>query len=42
MAPFYGWVQLPQGKSHEEEFIFTTKLPVIPGTQFIDLGRMNG
>ena len=42
MAPFYGWGStasrlepLPGGS-----LLFTTKSPAIPGTHFIDLGRM--
>ena len=44
MAPFYGWgstasrLQPLQGGS----LLFTTKFPEIPGTHFIDLGRMKG
>ena len=44
MAPFYGWDLTPsrleslQGGS----LLFTTKFPEIPGTHFIDLGRMKG
>ena len=43
-GPFYGWgstasrVKPPWGGS----LIFTTKFPEIPGTHFIDLGRMKG
>ena len=44
MAPFYGWgstasrlVTLQRGS-----LLFTTKFPDIPGTHFIDLGRMKG
>ena len=42
MTPFYGWgstasrLEPLQGGSLR----FTTKLPEIPGTHFIDLGRM--
>ena len=43
-APFYGWgstaswlVPLQRGS-----LLFTTKFPDIPGTHFIDLGRMKG
>ena len=42
MAPFYGWgssasrLEPLQGDS----LLFTTKFPEIPGTHFIDLGRM--
>ena len=36
-------VQLPQGYSHFEEAVyFLPKFPEIPGTHFIDLGRMKG
>ena len=44
MAPFYGWdstaskLEPLQGGS----LLFTTKLPAIPGTHFIGLGRMKG
>ena len=44
MAPFYGWgstdsrLQLLRGGS----LLFTTKFPEIPGTHFIDLGKMKG
>ena len=44
MAPFYGWgstasrLEPLQGGS----LLFTTKFPEIPGTHFIDLGRMKG
>ena len=44
MVPFHGWgstasrlVPLRGGSLH-----FTTKFPDIPGTHFIDLGRMKG
>ena len=44
MAPYYGWgstasrlVTLGGGS-----LLFTTKFPDIPGTHFIDLGRMKG
>ena len=42
MTPFYGWgltaarLEPLQGGS----LLFTTKFPEIPGTHFIDLGRM--
>ena len=42
MAPFYGWgstasrLQPLRGGS----LLFTTQFPEIPGTHFIDLGRM--
>ena len=37
-------VQLPQGQSHFEEAVhfLPLKFPEIPGTHFIDLGRMKG
>ena len=41
-APFYGWsstvssLEQPRGGS----LLFTTKFPEIPGTHFIDLGRI--
>ena len=44
MAPFYGWgstasqLEPLRGGS----LFFTTKFPEIPGTHFIDLGRMKG
>ena len=44
MDSFYGWgstasrlVSLQGGS-----FLFTTKFPDIPGTHFMDLGRMKG
>ena len=44
MAPFYGWGSTA---SRLEPFrggslLFTTKSPEIPGTHFMDLGRMKG
>ena len=44
MAPFYGWgstasrLEPLRGGS----LLITTKFPEIPGTHFIDLGRMKG
>ena len=44
MAPFYGWgstasrLEPLRGGS----LLFTTKFPEVPGTHFIDLGRMKG
>ena len=44
MTPFYGWgsnasrLEPLRGGS----LLFTTKFPEIPGTHFIDLGRMKG
>ena len=42
MAPFYGWGLTasrlePLGRGSS---LFTTKFPEIPGSHFIDLGRM--
>ena len=44
MARFYGW---GSNVSRLEplrggRLLFTTKVPKIPGTHFIDLGRMKG
>ena len=44
MVPFYGWgstaprLEPLRGGS----LLFTTKFPNIPGTHFIDLGKMKG
>ena len=41
MAPFYGWgsrLEPLRGGS----LLFTAKFPDIPGTDFINLGRMKG
>ena len=44
MAPFYGWgstasrLEPLRGGS----LLFTTKFPEVPGTHFIDHGRMKG
>ena len=44
IAPFYGWgstasrLEPLRGGS----LLFTTKFPEIPGTYFIDLGKMKG
>ena len=44
MAPFYGWgstisrLQPPRGGS----LLFNIQFPEIPGTHFIDLGKMKG
>ena len=42
MAPFYGWVHLAQGQIEpfRGSLLFITKFPEIPGTHFVDLGRM--
>ena len=38
MAPFYGYGST--ASRLEPLLLFTTKFPEIPGTHFIDLGRM--
>ena len=42
MAPFYGWVQLAPGQIEpfRGSLLFIAKFPEIPGTHFVDLGRM--
>ena len=42
MAPFLNGVQLPQRLEPLQggSLLFTSKFPEIPGTHFIDLGRM--
>ena len=40
MDLFMDEVQLPQCYFEEAVYFFTTKFPDIPGTHFIDLGRM--
>ena len=44
IALFYGWGSTASRLEplQRGSLIFTTKLPEIPGTCFIDLGRMNG
>ena len=44
MAPFYVWGSTASRPEplQEGSLLFTTKLPEIPGTHFIDLGRMKG
>ena len=44
MAPFYGWGSTASRLKPLRGgiLLFTTKSPEIPGTQFIDLGRMKG
>ena len=44
MAPFYGWgLNVSRLKPLQGSILlFTTKFPEIPGTHFIDLGRMKG
>ena len=40
MAPFYGWGSTASLRGGS--LLFTIRFPEIPGTQFIDLGRMKG
>ena len=44
MAPFYGWGSTASRLAplRGGSLLFTTKFPDIPGTRFIDLGRMKG
>ena len=44
MAPFYGWGPIASRLEplRGGSSFFTTKFPKIPGTHFIDLGRMKG
>ena len=44
MAPFYGWSSTVSRLEplRGDSLLFTTKSPEIPGTHFIDLGRMKG
>ena len=44
MAPFYGWSSTASRLEplREGSLLFTTESPEIPGTPFIDLGRMKG
>ena len=44
MAPFYGWGSIASRLEplRGGSLLFTTKFPEIPGTHFIDLGRMKG
>ena len=44
MAPFYGWGSTASRLEPLKggDLLFTTKFPEIPGTHFIDLGRING
>ena len=44
MAPFYGWGSTTSRLEplREGSLLFTTKFPEVPGTHFIDLGRMKG
>ena len=42
MAPFYGWGSTPSRLQplRGGSLLFTIQFPEIPGTHFIDLGRM--
>ena len=42
MTPFYGWDSSASRREplQGDSLLFTTKFPEIPGTDFIDLGRM--
>ena len=44
MAPFYGWGSTASRLAplRGGSLPFTTKSPEIPGSDFIDLGRMKG
>ena len=44
MAPFYGWGSTASSLEplREGSLLFTTMFPEIPGTHFIDLGRITG
>ena len=44
MAPFYGWGSTAsrQVPLRGGSLLFTNKFPDIPGTHFINLGRMKG
>ena len=44
MAPFYGWgsVVTRLEPLRGGSLLFTAKFPEVPGTHFIDLGRMKG
>ena len=44
MAPFYGWESTASRLQplRGGNLLFTTNSPEIPGTHFIDLGRMKG
>ena len=44
MAPFYGWGSTASRPEplRRGSLLFTTKFPEVPGTHFIDLGRMKG
>ena len=44
MAPFYGWGSTASRLESLQRgsLLFTIKFPEIPGTHFINIGRMNG
>ena len=44
MAPFHGWGSTASRLQplRAGSLLFTTQLPEIPGTHFVDLGRMKG
>ena len=44
MAPFYGWSSTASRLEPRRggSLLFTTKFSEIPGTHFIDLGRIKG
>ena len=44
MAPFFGWgsTALRLEPFRGVSLLLTTKFPEVPGTHFIDLGRMKG
>ena len=44
MAPLYGWGSTASRLEplREGSLLFSTKFPEIPGTHFIDLGKMKG
>ena len=44
MTSFYGWGSTASrlGPLRGDGLLFTTKFPEIPGSQFIDLGRIKG
>ena len=44
MAPFYRWSSTASRLEplQVDSLLFTTKFPEVPGTHFIDFGRMKG
>ena len=44
MAPFYGWGSIASRLDHLRggSLLYNTKSPEIPGTHFINLGKMKG